>query len=56
MGVKKSTTNKKMGRKTKFDYTSKEFLSRLFELAKKSYTDREITRTIGMNETYFYEF
>lgn len=55
MGVKKTTTNKKMGRKPKFDYTSKEFLSRIFELAKKGYTDREIARTVGMNETYFYE-
>ena len=55
MGVRQSSKPKRIGRKPKYDYTGEEFLSKISELAKKGYTDREIACSIGLNETYFYE-
>lgn len=39
------------GRKPKFDYTSKDFLSSVESYAKKGFTDKEIAFAIGMNPT-----
>lgn len=43
------------GRKPKFDYRSKEFLSQVETYAKKGFTDKEIAFALGLNPTYFYE-
>lgn len=50
MGVRQSSQPKRVGRKPKFDYTGEEFLSRISDLARKGYTDREIAYTIGLSE------
>lgn len=48
-------TGKRAGRKSKFDYTSKDFLSTVETYAKKGFTDKEIAFALGMNPTYFCE-
>ena len=45
----------KGGRKPKFDYTSKDFLSLVESYAKKGFTDKEIAFALGLNPTYFYD-
>lgn len=51
----KQSTEKRIGRKPKFNYTGKEFLNKIFGLAQQGYTDREIALTIGLSESTFYE-
>ena len=55
MGIKQSSKPKRMGRKPKFDYTGEDFLSKISELARKGYTDREIAFSIGLNGSTFSE-
>ena len=55
MGVKQTATKRKVGRKPKFDYESDDFLAKVSVLAKRGYTDKEIARTIGLNESVFCE-
>lgn len=50
----KDTVNR-AGRKSKFDYTSEDFLSAVETYAKKGFTDKEIAFALGMNPTYFCE-
>ena len=53
--AEKQSTPKRKGRKPKFDYTGEEFLTRISDLAKKGYTDREIAFAIGLSEQKFSE-
>ena len=53
MGIKQSPKLKRGGRKPKFDYTGEEFLAKIFEYAKRGYTDREIAFAIRLSEEEF---
>ena len=44
-----------MAKRTKFNYTSREFLNQIESLAKKGLSDAEIATNIGLNPTYFSE-
>lgn len=57
MIMKSESPNKKHagGRKPKYNYKSKEFLSQVETYAKKGFTDKEIAFALGLNPTYFYE-
>ncbi len=52
---KKQSIPKQQGRKPKYDYSSKEFLDRIGEYAKRGFTDGEIALSLGINQTYFSE-
>ena len=49
------SSSKHTGRKPKFDYTSKEFLSSVESFAKKGFTDKEIAFAIGLSPQTFCE-
>ncbi|MCD7923635.1 MAG: hypothetical protein LUI85_02620 [Bacteroides sp.] len=48
-------TKSRAGRKPKFDYTSKDFLSLVESYAKKGFTDKEIAHAIGLCPQTFCE-
>lgn len=50
-----NTEKRKAGRKPKFDYTSKDFLSAVETYAKKGFTDKEIAYSLGLSPQLFCE-
>lgn len=46
-------TGKRAGRKSKFDYTSEDFLSTVETYAKKGFTDKEIAYALGLEPETF---
>lgn len=55
MARAKKENPKKAGRVPKFDYTGKDFLDKISDLAKRGHTDQEIAFAIGLNKSTFSE-
>ena len=55
MQESESTNNGNIGRKPKYDYTGKKFLSLVESYAKKGFTDKEIAYALNLYPTYFCE-